>query len=153
MTGSSPRDIRIFFDADVIFAGSASPREYGASLVLLRMAEITLIKAVTSRQVIEEVERNLKDKIPSAMPAFQMIANRCLIVVDDPESGDIRPYRGCADDKDLPILVAARREECSLFATYNLRHYQPGIPGISVLTPGDLVLKVRYLLNGLSTLK
>lgn len=153
MTNSPARDIRVFFDADVIFAGSASPRDYGASLVLLRMAEITLIKAVTCRQVIEEVERNLKEKIPSAMPAFQMIANRCLIVVDDPYEAEIHPHRGCADEKDLPILVAAHREKCGLFATYNLRHYQPGIPGISVFTPGDLVLKVRYLLNGLSTLK
>ncbi len=35
------REIRVFFDSDVIFAGAASPNEYSASLVLLRMAEIT----------------------------------------------------------------------------------------------------------------
>jgi hypothetical protein len=145
-------DIRVFFDADVIFAGSASPRDYGASLVLLRMAEITLIQALTSRQVVEEVKRNLKDKIPSALPAFQMITTRCLMIVDDPDPAEVDIFKGCADDKDLPILVAARRENCSLFTTYNIRHYQPGIPGITILTPGDLVLKVRYQLNGLSSI-
>jgi predicted nucleic acid-binding protein len=144
-------DIRVFFDADVIFAGSASPRDYGASLVLLRMAEITLIQAVTSRQVIDEVERNLREKIPSGIPAFQMIVNRCLTVVDNPGRAEITKFTGCADEKDLPILVAAQREKCSLFTTYNIRHYHPGIPGITVLTPGDLVLKVRYRLNGLSS--
>jgi len=145
-------DIRVFFDADVIFAGCASPRDYGASLVLLRMAEITLIKAVTSRQVIDEVERNLLEKIPTAMPAFQMIINRCLTVVDNPNLTEVNAYHGCADVKDLPILVCARRENCALLTTYNIKHFQPGIPGLTVLTPGDLILKVRYLLNGLSTL-
>jgi len=145
-------DIRVFFDADVIFAGCASPRDYGASLVLLRMAEITLIKAVTSRQVIDEVERNLLEKIPSAIPAFQMIINRCLTVVDNPNLTEVNAYHGCADVKDLPILVCARRENCALLATYNINHFQPGIRGLAVLTPGDLILKVRYLLNGLSTL-
>jgi hypothetical protein len=145
-------DIRVFFDADVIFAGCASPRDYGASLVLLRMAEITLIKAVTSRQVIDEVERNLSEKIPSAMPAFQLVISRCLTVVENPERAEVFAYRGCANPKDLPILVSARRENCALLTTYNIKHFQPGIPGITTLTPGDLILKVRYLLNGLSSL-
>lgn len=142
--------IRVFFDADVIFAGSASPREHGASLVLLRMAEITLIKGITSRQVIDEVERNLSAKIPAAMPAFQMIRSRCLTIVENPGKAEILKYQGRADEKDLPILVAAREENCSLLTSYNIKHYQPGISGISVLTPGDLILKIRFLLNALS---
>ena len=39
MTPSKPR---VFVDADVLFAGAASPSEHGASFVVLRMAEITL---------------------------------------------------------------------------------------------------------------
>lgn len=152
MTHPTSTGIRIFFDADVIFAGSASPRDYGASLVLLRMAEITLIQAVTSQQVIDEVERNLKEKIPSAIPAFQMIVNRCLLVVENPDSAELIKFKGCADDKDLPILVAAHREMCSLFTTYNIKHYKPGISGLTVLTPGDLILKVRNQLNGLTSI-
>ncbi len=53
----APEKPRVFVDADVLFAGAASPREYGASLVILRMAEITLIDAVTCHQVTIEVER------------------------------------------------------------------------------------------------
>ena len=45
---------RVFVDAGVLFAGSAAPREHGASLVVLRLAEITLIEAVASQQVITE---------------------------------------------------------------------------------------------------
>lgn len=39
---------RIFVDADGLFAGAASPSEHGASLLVLRMAEITLVEALTS---------------------------------------------------------------------------------------------------------
>ena len=37
---------RVFVDADVLFAGSASPSEHSASLVVLRLAEITLIEGI-----------------------------------------------------------------------------------------------------------
>jgi hypothetical protein len=52
----------VFLDADVIFAGAAAPTEHGASHVVLRMSEITLIDCVTSEQVMAEVEGNLTEK-------------------------------------------------------------------------------------------
>jgi len=101
---------RIFVDADVLFAGSASSSEYGASLVVLRMAEITLIEAITSQQVVTEVERNLRTKMPKALPAFQLLVSRCLQVVADPKPSDVQSYVGLADEKDLR-LFAAKQEE------------------------------------------
>jgi predicted nucleic acid-binding protein len=145
-----PPKPRIFLDADVLFAGAASPNEHSASNLLLRMAELTLIEAITSIQVITEVERNLLDKMPKALPAFQLLVSRSLKVVDDPKPAELDDNVGLADREDLPILVAALREECSLLATFNLRPYQPGHPSVSVLKPGDLVLRVRYLLARLS---
>jgi len=38
---------KAFVDADVIFAGAAAPTEHGASHVVLRMGEITLIDCVS----------------------------------------------------------------------------------------------------------
>jgi len=138
---------RIFIDADVLFAGSASPSAHSASLVILRMAEITLIDACTSTQVISEVERNLEDKMPDAMPAFTLIVKRCLRVVENASSAEVRAIDGSADPKDLPILATAVREKCAYLATYNVRHFQPGVPQVQVLTPGDLVQRIRYLLS------
>ena len=34
---------KVFVDADVIFAGAASPTEHGASHVVLQMGEVTFI--------------------------------------------------------------------------------------------------------------
>jgi hypothetical protein len=86
----------VFLDADVIFAGAASPTEHGASHVVLRLGEITLIECVTSTQAITEVERNLTDKLPSMLPELRLIISRSLQIVPDL--------------KDLPILVAALKK-------------------------------------------
>ena len=85
MNPPNPAKHRIFMDADVLIAGSASSSEYGASLLLLRLAEIILIYVLTSEQIIAEVERDLEEKIPRAIPAFRHLVSRCLDVVRDPE--------------------------------------------------------------------
>ncbi len=158
MTTTKLHKPRVFVDADALFAGAASPREHGASLVVLRLAEITLIEAVTSEQVIVEAERNLAAKLPRALPAFRLLVSRCLRVVADPQPADIRPHDGlphplsdnailmAPHPKDLPILVAAVRESCPWLITFNVRHFQPGHPDVTVLRPGEFVARVRDLL-------
>jgi predicted nucleic acid-binding protein len=150
MATNRPPRPRVFFDADVLFAGAASPSEHGASLVLLRLAELTLIKALTSEQVISETERNLAAKIPAALPAFRLLVSRCLDVVSEPSATERQLYAGLADAKDLSILVAALREKCPWLVTFNVRHFQPGHPEVTVLPPGDFLQRVRHLLANLS---
>ena len=141
---------RVFVDADVLFAGAVSPSEAGASLVVLRLAEITLIEAIASRQVITEAERNLSAKLPRALPEFRLLISRCLKVVPDPAPADLARYAGAAHPKDLPILVAAVRERCPWLVTFNTRHYLPGHSSVMVLRPGEFVLQVRDLLTRLA---
>ena len=146
MSAAHRRRPRVFLDADVLFAGAASPSQHGASLLILRMAEITLIEAVASQQVVTEAERNLGEKLPQALPAFRLIVSRCLQVVPDPQARDLVAHSGEADAKDLAILVYALRERCPWLVTVNVRHFQPGHPDVSVLRPGEFVLRVRDLL-------
>jgi predicted nucleic acid-binding protein len=142
---ASPKP-KVFIDADVLFAGSASPTEHGASLMILRLAELTLLEAITSEQVIIEVERNLTAKLPAALPVFRLLVSRCLQVVSDPQPAEIRSYTGLADQKDLPILVAAVLADSQWLITFNERHFQPGYSSVVVLRPGAFVLRIRYLL-------
>lgn len=146
---TSRRKPKVFIDADVLFAGSAAPSEHGASLVVLRMAEITLVEAYTSTQVIQEVERNLQAKLAGALPAFRMIVKRCLQVVPDPDPAEVEAYSGLADAADLPILVAALKCGCAWLVTFNTRHYRPGHPEVTALPPGEFLAHVRALLAGL----
>lgn len=149
MAPASPNRPHVFVDADVIFAGAAAGSEHGASLVLLRLAEITLIDAVTSQQAVVEAERNLADKLPAAVPALRLLIARSLRVTPDPLPEELKPHSGRADPKDLPLLVAALRESCPWLVTFNLRHYRPGHPQVSVLRPGDFIMQVRGLLSQL----
>jgi len=144
------RKPRVFVDADVLFAGAAAPSEHGASLTILRMAEITLIEALTCQQAISEAERNLAVKLPVALPAFRLIVSRCLQIVSNPTPEELAPHAGRADPEDLPILVSALREGCPWLVSFNLRHFQPGVPAVTVLRPGDFVLRVRDHLSGLT---
>jgi hypothetical protein len=140
----------VFLDADVIFTGAAAPTEHGASHVVLRMSEITLIECVTSEQAVTEVERNLAAKLPAKLPEFSLLVSRCLRVVPDPGPADLARCTGQADPKDLPILVAALRESCPYLLTFNVRHYSPPVGSITVQRPGEFVLTVRSLLSWLS---
>ena len=147
---TTPPKPRVFIDSDVLFAGAASASEHGASLVVLRMAEITLIDAVVSEQVIVEVERNLAGYLPGALPAFRQLVGRCLRIVTVPTAADLAVCHGLADPKDAPILAAAVREACPWLVTFNVRHFQPGHRSVTVLRPGEFVQQVRALLAYLS---
>ena len=147
---ATPPKPRVFVDSDVLFAGAASPSEHGASLVVLRMAEITLIDAIVSEQVIAEVERNLAGYLPIALPTFRQLVSRCLRVVADPTRDELALCRGLADPKDAPILAAAVREACPWLVTFNVRHSQPGHPTVTIVRPGEFVQHVRALLAYLS---
>lgn len=141
--------LRVFVDADVLFAGAASSQDHSASQVILRLGEITLIDAVTSRQAVVEAERNLEAYMPDALPAFRHLVSRALQSVDDPGRDEVLRYAGLADAKDLPLLACARRESCPVLVTFNVRDYQPGLPEVEVIKPGALVRRIRARLTGL----
>jgi predicted nucleic acid-binding protein len=147
---TTPPKPRVFVDSDVLFVGAGSSSEHGASLVVLRMAEITLIDVVVSEQVIIEVERNLEDYLSSALPTFRQLVSRCVRVVADPALDELASYRGLADPKDTPILAAAVQAACPWLVTFNVRHFQPGHPTITVARPGEFVQHVQALLAHMS---
>ncbi len=143
---SAPPKPCVFVDADVLFAGAASPTEHGASLLILRLGELALIRAVTSEQVITEAERNLAAKIPGALPMFRLLVQRALTAVPNPIPGEVVTHAGLADPKDLPILVAALQTKCPWLVTFNVRHYRPGHPDVRVVRPGEFIRQIREVL-------
>jgi hypothetical protein len=137
---------RVFFDADVIFAGAASPAEYGASLILLQMGQWGLIACGSSRQAASESERNIARKLPTRLPELRSIIGRSLMLVPDPTPDDLAPYLGLADAKDLPILVAAIQHGYPRLLTFNTRHFRPPASLITVQRPGDFLGEIRAAL-------
>jgi predicted nucleic acid-binding protein len=140
---------RVLVDADVLLAACASSSEHGASLVILRLAEATFVEAITCEQVVTEVRRNAIAKLPQALPLFETILGHTLRIVPNPTADQLAQHAGLAHESDLPILVAAASASCQWLVTFNVRHYQPGCPGVAVVRPGEFVLRVRDVLSRL----
>ena len=139
--------LRVFIDSDVLFAGSATLSPSSASQIILQLSELTLIEAVISQQVVDEVERNLSLKVPLALPKMRLLLKRCVAIVPTPNATFVDPLFGLADPKDLTILAAALQSHCTYLTTFNVRHFQPGHPAVHVMQPGEFVSRVRQLLS------
>jgi len=145
----SESHLRVYFDADVLFAGAASPSDHSASQVLLTLSEITLIEGITSEFAVEECRRNLEAKLRAATSDFERLVGRALSIVDAPARQRLLSHTDRADWKDLPHLVAALEQGCAYLTTYNVDDYEPGHPEVDVLRPGALVQRVREQLSSL----
>ncbi|WP_412070612.1 hypothetical protein [Rubrivirga sp. IMCC43871] len=89
-------------DADVLFAGSASPSDRSASTVVLRLSDLTLIDGLASQKVVDEAERNLTAKVPAALGPFRELVAACLRIVDDPTADEVLALGGQADPRTSP---------------------------------------------------
>ena len=138
---------RLFIDADVLIAGSASTT--GASYIILHLSDLTIIEGVISQQVKVEAERNLRDKLPQALPAFRLLVESAVKVVDDPPENQLVSLQGQAHAEDLPLLAAALLHQCHYLVTFNVKHYYPKGEKIVILRPGEFLYRLRQQLIGL----
>lgn len=144
--GGQPR-LRICLDADALFAGAASST--GASHVILQLGELGIIEVAVPVQALDEAERNLRAKLPSALPALRTLAELCTtpIPMVSPRAAARLARAGEADPKDAPILAAALAAGCRWLVTFNLRDYRTD--RLRVAEPGRFLEGVRaYLATG-----
>ncbi len=138
---------RLFMDADVLIAGSASTT--GASHILLHLSDLTIIEGIISQQVRVEAERNLREKMPYALPAFGLLVESAIRLVDDPHENQLVSLKGQAHVEDLPLLAAALLHRCHYLVTFNVKHYYPEGDKITILRPGEFLFRLRHQLMGL----
>lgn len=134
---------RVFLDSDVLMAGITSATDFAASLILIRLAEIQLIEAVCSEQVVMEVERTLQVRMPQAINSYHSLIEKTINVKSDPAPKELAACRKLAANTNIPILSVAVREQCSWLATFNETQYLPGHPNIFIARPDELVSRLR----------
>ncbi|MCY0878664.1 MAG: PIN domain-containing protein [Firmicutes bacterium] len=139
--------LRVFFDADVIIAGSASPN--GVSHALLQVAELGLIEGWTTPQVVDEVRRNLRQKLPHAVAVFEALWPRCLQMSPDPDDASLQRVSDYAHVKDRHVVAAAVQIPTHWLVTFNVRHfYAP--PRLMVLRPQEAIQQLRTVISELA---
>lgn len=140
---------RIFADANVLIVGAGSPS--GASRAVLTLAEIGLFRLVVSRQVLDESERNLRRKLPQALPVFaRMMAVVELEILPDPPVPAVWTWAAVIDPDDAPILAAAVAAQVDRLLTLNTRHFTPQVAqasGLVIQTPGDFIQDLRAMIT------
>lgn len=115
--------IRIFLDANVLFAAVASPE--GGSAQILKGCRSGRLEATVSRLVLLEAERNIRKKLhSSALTRYHRILEATPFhVVPGPSAEESRPYQALINEKDLPILVAAVASGASFLVTLDRKDF------------------------------
>ena len=140
---------RVFIDANVLIAGADS--RSGASRAILMLAEVGLFRLVVSRQILDEAERNIRQKLPGALKVFtELMAVLNLEILGDPEPVVRHKWAAIIEPKDAPILAAAVAAQVDRFLTLNTKDFTPevaGQSGLVIQTPAQFITDLRGLIT------
>ena len=140
---------RIFADANILIAGADS--RSGASRAVLLMAEIGLFTLVVSRRVLDEAERNIRAKLPRALPNFaEQMSYLNLEIVPDPLVTDSAEWEAIIETNDAPILAAAVIANVDRILTLNTKDFTPEVAekcGIPILTQEQFIQDIRRIID------
>jgi predicted nucleic acid-binding protein len=99
---------KVFLDSNVLLSGLFSDK--GAPRIILDLLTLNLpmLAGATGRYNLIEVERNLKKKMPEAMPLYQKYLPRLrLEIVEMPSRATVISMAGAIAEKDVPVLASA----------------------------------------------
>jgi uncharacterized protein len=139
-------DLRVFLDANVLFAAAYSP--HGLSAFLIELGEAGRLTLLTSALAITEVERNLEAKRPAALPALRQNLTAVRIVGEPGPTAVERLTPPELSAKDRPLLAAAIVAHATHFVTGDVADFgrfmdrRTRLP-LQVMTPRQFLTEVR----------
>jgi predicted nucleic acid-binding protein len=116
--------VRVFLDSNVILSGLLSER--GAPCIILDLLSLRLpfLIGSTGRYNLIEIERNLKNKMPSLLVLYKAYLPKLnLKVIPLPRAEDIRDFSGQIAEKDIPVLISAIRSKAVFLVTGDKQHF------------------------------
>ena len=138
--GAKTEPVAVCLDADVVIAGLFS--KSGASHAILVLGEVGLLRIVLPAAAIDEVRRNLEQKLPEALPSFEYFLTSHFVETYDPTSANLKRARRLAHSKDVPIMAAALGADAGILVTHNTKHFESG-KDVRVVRPGTLITEAR----------
>lgn len=142
----APDNPRVFLDTNVILSGLYSAK--GAPNVILSAFIRDEITVVISRQVLEELVRNVNLKLPSVLPALKaMLVNAPPEITADPSLEEINQWDGKLALGDAAVLAAAVSAKVDYFITgdnhFLASHDVRKKAGIDIITPAQFLILLR----------
>ena len=135
---------KVFLDSNVLLSGLFSDR--GAPRIILDLLALNLpiVGGATGRYNLMEVERNLKKKMPEAMPLYQKYLPRLrLEIVELPSRSTVLSMAGTINEKDVPVLASAIACEADYLITGDKKDFA-GLKkikryNITIISPSEFV--------------
>jgi putative PIN family toxin of toxin-antitoxin system len=132
--------LRVFLDSNVFISGLYSSGK-APGKILENFIE-GKIEIVISQQVLEEVVRAIREKLPEALPALNIfLSNTPPEIVRDPGESEIEAWAGFVHIEDAAILAAAISSHPDYLVTgdnHFLNNLNLKNTGISIISPSGL---------------
>lgn len=138
---------KIFLDSNVILSGLFSDR--GAPRIILDLLTLRLpmLTGSTGRYNLLEVERNLKKKMPAALPIYnKYLTSLGLDIIPLPTPETVKSMSGVIADKDIPVLASAVASGSDYLVTGDKKDFDK-VKGnkrytLTIVSPSEFVEKV-----------
>lgn len=99
---------KIFLDSNVLISGLFSDKGAPRLILDLLTLHLPFLAGATGRYNLKEVERNLKKKMPAAIPLYHKFFPALkLEIVPLPTHETIRSMAGIIAEEDIPVLASA----------------------------------------------
>ncbi len=134
-------DVRLFLDSNVILSGLLSSKGAPRILLDLLSIQVPLLKGLTGRYNLDEIERNLKQKFPDLLGVYRgYLPKLHLEVIDVPPYREISPFLGKMSNKDAPVLASARLGQADFLVTGDKKGFPKDLSKpIQVVTPSEFL--------------
>jgi len=141
------RPVEIFIDASVLFAASDSPR--GASREIVRYAQKGQVILVVNQFVLEETKKNLANKRPEALLAFEDIKETIPFKTINPTKAEVLAMQPHTALKDAPHFATALKAQVHCIVSLDRKHMidirskvQANL-GLKILLPAEFLQEIR----------
>jgi predicted nucleic acid-binding protein len=135
---------KLFIDACVFIAASGSPQ--GGSSFILELCKRGRFRAVCTRLVLLEAERNIHRKLgtEALLRFYQGLAELDPTLEALPSPGELAACEAIVGGKDAHVLAMALKSGADVLLTLDQRHFmtekvQDAHLDLAVMTPGDFL--------------
>lgn len=116
-----PKKCKIFLDSSALISGLNSPTG-GAGIIISAFLAGEVFICV-SKQVIEEVQRNIYSKFPLLQESFFNFLLAQPNVISNPSIQEIQKAHQLIQTNDAPILAATIKAKPDYLITWNTKHF------------------------------
>ena len=139
--------VKLFLDASVLVASAKSLS--GGSALVLQVCQGQKFQAVSTRKVLLEAQRNIKNKFSDdeLVRFYCEIAGLNLEIIEPATTEEIAQYFQVIASKDAHVLAAAIKGKASFLITLDRKHFMTSVLvkselPISILTPGEFLQRL-----------